>query len=652
MPKDSTPSEKHDLLGSVLPVRPDASASPNRADDLAALSAAGDHFVSANPSWESKPRPSIVIAILTALVAGAALTLAGRFEYRCGATLQVTGVSSFLRQTQYKKELLAYAWDDRTGDEVPRSEWDRWLVEMPRSDLLRLYPLTSSRDAGTERVRTVVEGFCQKKAKDAERARLTTGEAEEVLSEFLREFADRLDRAQREFDSIADLPGEDPFEHHAELRNRWNEMRDKFTQARERMSRASTELARLRSDPELSRALIQAEDRRRAIEADNALQQDLRELVVNLSEIKHFTEKAWRQSIAPLDQLGVAAESLVEVAAPSVRRAASDTTKKQAQELVAATSHYRDAIKAFADAWHRQFAVIEKLDVDPFSATILEEFERIRSDLNGFLYDSGQDLASLRTRVRALGEDPSEDARHHVFLSDLTRAFQTVPAIHHRFVFAARKIETANNFRLDAAVRAARGLWRRTRDRIGLIEKKLLQEATQLAKQEQIENVAAAEKLLEELQTEMDRVVDSMMSLQEDLNLNADRSEAFSRAVVRMEVAANRLKLLRADMGRTERRQRRLSADRVAAADAFTFQFLSSEPVNGPENLQERLKIGGLTAVLTFVAAMFGQWWITRKTLGDAVHFRSLPAKSSSGRTNRRTGPLKGGTAAATTLSD
>lgn len=602
-----------------------------QAFDLDALSAASDRYALTPKAPVRRPRPSVVIALLGSLMVGAALTLAGRFEFLGAATIQISSGVSVEQRAQYRAELLAYAWDRQTTDGSARTALDRWNVEVLAGNVLRLSVLSGSRSAAAQRAARFAEGFCREKDSEAERTRDTPGQSETILAEYVAEIDEKMDAAQSELDALVDLPGNDPFQKHKALRVRWDQMRNDFNEVRERLAVALREESGLRANPGPTLGIVRSEDRSRVIEADGAVQQDLRELVVNLSELKQFAQEVWRKSVAPLDQLRVAAESLVDVAAPSVRRAASPTTRKQAEALVTASELYLEEIKTFSDRWHQQFAAMEKLDLDPLGAAILTDLDRMRSLLNTFLFDAGEQLTSLRTQVRSIGEDPSEDARHHVFLANLTRAFQTVPSVHHRFAFAARKIEGANNFRLDAAETSARGLYHRSQNRVEEIEERLRVEAADRERKLRIEQVNAAEQLVRDMRLETDRVVNVILAMQKELNLTADKGEAFSRAVLKMEMTAGRLKHFQADLQRNRRRIQELAADRVAGAESIGVRFVGTEPVTGPKNVRERLGFGGLAAALTFATAMLGQWWIIRRTAPGLS-----PTSASASRGGRR----------------
>lgn len=597
--------------------------------DLDALSAASDRYALTPGLRIRHPRPNVIIPLLGSLMVGVALTLAGRFDFLCVATLEIDPDVSAEQRTQYRMELLAYAWERQSTEGSGNSALDRWAVEEVDGNVLRLSVLSGSRSVAAKRAAQVAEGFCLEKRTEAQNARETPGQSETVFAEYVAELTEKIDAAQHDLDAFVDLPGEDPFQEHKTLRVQWDRMRNEFNDVRERLAIASREEEGLRTAPMPTVGLVRDADRTRMIEADSGLQQDLRELVVNLTESKQFAKEVWRRSVAPLDQLRVAAESLVDVAAPSVKRAASPATEKQAEALVTASEAYLEEIKSFTDRWHQQFAALESLDLDPLSDAILTELDRTRNLVNTFLFDAGEQLASLRGRVRSIGEDPREDARHHVFLADLTRAFQTVPSVHHRFEFVVRRLEGANNFRLDAAEKAARGLRHRSKDRVDAIEEHLRAKATQREKKLRIERVNAAEQLVRELRTETDRVVNMMLAIQKELNLTADKGETFSRALMKMEVTAGRLKLFQADMQRNQRRIRSLAADRVAAAESIGVRFVGTGPVGGPENLRERLGFGGLAAALTFATAVIGQWWIIRRAAAGLPPWRASAGQRS-----------------------
>jgi hypothetical protein len=255
---------------------------------------------------------------------------------------------------------------------------------------------------------------------------------------------------------------------------------------------------------------------------------------------------------------------------------------------------------------------LRKLEVDPYSSEVLDVYERSRRRLNDFLFDAAKRLATMRSHVRAIAEGTSDNARHYVSRSNLVRAFQTMQAAHHRFEFAAGTIETPDNFRLDAALKSTRGLRRRSKDRIRAIDEALQARAAERTRKRRIEELTEAERLVEQVRTATDRTVDELIALQEELNLGAEQSEAFLRAVLKAEIATARLKLTQEDLALATERLGELAAERVSTAQAAEIKFVSAGVVGGPVNLGQRLGTGALAAVLTFAVVLLAQWWITR----------------------------------------
>ena len=93
-------------------------------------------------------RTSLPLAVLAALVVGAIVTVAGRFEYRCAATMRITGQASPARRAAYRKELLDFAWDRMANVTAAGVIRQGWFVDSPGQNLLRLCLTTSDQKAG------------------------------------------------------------------------------------------------------------------------------------------------------------------------------------------------------------------------------------------------------------------------------------------------------------------------------------------------------------------------------------------------------------------------------------------------------------------------------------------------------------------------
>ncbi len=607
-----------------------------------ALAASAPHFAGTPTAGRSLPprRLSFALAGAAAILVGAVLTVAGGFEYRCAATLQITGQASPAQCAVYRKELLDYSWDQaanmaRAGV-IPR----HWFVDSPGQNLLRLCVTTSDRKAGVDYVRRVATGYRQKMEAMAAAARDTPTEAEEILTRHVGELRTRLGDAQDDVGAaVATLPETDPSEHRRALLGRWQDLQTGFGSARRQLSAASASVARFQSAPQPTHGLVSSEQRREALEADDALGQDLRELAVNLTELKLHLLNVWQRSAGPMERLVLLTDGLLETASrnrdgviaqqttlvgaahpttqqiPLVGAAQPATQQEPLRDTALAVTirDYRDMLEAFADDWNHEFTTAKRLEVDPQSGEILDVYQHARRRLNDFLFDAAKRLASMRSQVQGLAEDPTDSARHHVFQSNLVRAVQTMQSAHHRFEFAAGTIETPDNFRLDTALRAARGLRRRSQDRIQAIEEKLQERAAEAAGERRMHDLTEAKRTVKEVRSATDLAVDELLALQEELNLSAKRSEAFLRVVLKAEVATARLTLTQADLNKADELLQRLVAQRTALDDRSDVELISCGAINRPVNLAKSLRLGALGAALMFLTVLLAQWWITRR---------------------------------------
>ncbi len=583
---------------------------------LQALSAATDRYTRLGAGrHHARQRPNHVLAAVAAIIVGVTLTLAGRFVHRCAATLRITGEGAPAAYAVYRKELLDYAWD-RVGDSsetgfIPR----HWFVDSPGDGVLQLCLITPDSHAGVECARQIATGFRDKMQAAAAVARETPTRAEDILSQYVQRLQMRLSEVQKQVDAaIMTLPETDPSEHRTAMLSRWQSLYSDFDAAREQLAEASADVARLQANPQLMHGLVTTEEYQQALGGDAALQQDLRELATGLSELKLHLLNVWQESAGPLEHLVLAVEDLIATASPNREHPRAQENPRKTQALVVTVEAYRDMLTTFAQTWTRKFTALRGLEIDPHSGEVLDVYQHSRRLLNDFLFDATKRLASMRLQVLAIAEGSSDSARHHVFRSNLVRAFQTMQAAHHRLEFAAGTIETPDNFRLDAALKSTRGLRRRSQDRIRAINEALQARAAEHARKRRIKELTKAEKLVELVRTATDQTVDELLALQKELNLNAEVSQAFLRAVLKAEIATARLKLTQDDLGIAKDRLEQLAAERVSTVEAVEIEFVSAGVVGRPVNLAQRLGTGALAAALIFVTVLFAQWWITRRT--------------------------------------
>lgn len=579
------------------------------------LSTAGGHYMRSAGSNKSIRRgPSWLLSLLFALAAGAALTFSEPFEYRCTAGFMLTGVPTSYQQSFYRKELLDYAWHRLVDETATPSSERSWFVDAPEDKKLRLCITSTRREVGLERITNLADGYLNHMESLRKQTLSTPTEGEKILSEYLTTLQGRLIKAQGQANTLmAKLPADNPSEDLDSLRNKWDHIHEDFVHTKERLTFAIRELDQLRSEPEPSIGVVSAQHRKEMLQMDRSLQQDLKELKVNLSELKLYVLDVWQQSSGPLQKLSSAVQSLHAMITDSQSRLLSEDIRGQMQQLKRQVQSYQALLAPFVQIWTKEFVTLRRSEINPYNDDIIRTYHRIRSKMNDFLYTTAKHLSDMRMMVTHIGESQSDQARYYVLQSELVRSFQSVQSAHHRFEFAAGRMETPSNFRLDTALKSGRGLFRRTQHQIASIDRHLRTQALARAREQRQEQMKAASRLVNEVRRSADQTIEQLVTIQSDLNLTADEAEAFQRALFEAELATSRLQSLQSHLSEVNHRLGDMEDQHTASAEASHIELQTCSVEDQPINLIERVRIGGLGAILTLFTVLLGQWWIGRR---------------------------------------
>ncbi len=557
----------------------------------------------------SASRSNLAVAVVGAAVVGMLLAVATPAEHDCAARFKIVQASVAPRDLKLGAALASYASSLGT----PHADADpgapgvnpHWWVHAPADGFLQLGVTTTDRRRGVEEASVAAHGFLSVLRERADEARQTPSDAEHEVSELVAALRQRAGDAQAEVEAATgSLPPSDPRINRDALLERWRALRSDFATVREQLAEAASGVDRLQTESEPARGIVGAEDRRRALESDPALRQDLRELDVRLSELKLHLLNVWQQSAGRLEQLRSATDDLLRTASQSDTARLPPNVRAAVEGVVSETELYRQTLGVFVDAWTGEFTTLQRREVDPQSGELLDGYQRARSLLSDFLFAASQRLAALRSHVNTLGEQPTDHARHHVLQSNLTRAFQAAQSAHHRFEFAAGAIDTPDNFRLDAALRSARGLRRRTVEEMQRLEQRLQADAIEKAQQQRVQALAEAEHAVERTRATSEQTIEQLFAVQDGLIQAVGLSEGFLHAVLQAELAANRLQTAEADLARAEERLRELAASRQAAAADIGVELVSCGVVQSDLKLAQRFRLGGIGFVVTLVTVL------------------------------------------------
>ncbi|HNQ22793.1 MAG TPA: hypothetical protein PKK06_06850 [Phycisphaerae bacterium] len=535
-------------------------------------------------------RLALAGAVGTAL--GLIVALAIPARYPCAATLRVAGSASSDPTDEYRRALLDYTAYRLTADHASAAQMPAWFVDVPEAGHLRLCLLAGSTRVGLQRVRSVAEGFLSHLDSERERLRNTPTAAEDILADRRTRLSAALEQAEKELQAaLTQVPASDPRADRAALLTQWQEARAEFARLRENLIEASEGLARVRGQGIPTDGLVSTQQRLSALEGDQALQQDLKELTVQLTLVQRELLRVREQVAPPFDALADAAEQLAEVTKADCAWLSDATAQQQVTQYVEAATSYLSTRAGFAVAWADEFAHLADATVDPDSPVVLDIHERLRSLVADFLFQAAGQLSTLRQVTDALGEGTGDTARYHVLHSDLLRAFQVVQTAHHRFEFAAGALDARGSFRLDAALRGARGLHRRTKARLREIDDQLRTVAVEDARRRRNEQIAEYQRTIEATRTAADATVATILSLQDQLNLTTDLTEDFLRSWLDAELAASRIDLMQQNLSTTDSELDRLAAARTASTEG-RLELASCGVMGASVNLPQRLGIG------------------------------------------------------------
>lgn len=552
-----------------------------------------------------------IIAGCLALLVGGAVTLLGRFDYQCAAVIRLPRGTTEDDTARRRAELLAYA-----GERLARTADDRtsapvWTVDSPANGTLRLVLTSGNTATGIERVRALAQGFVTHTQLAAIEARSAPTEVERMAADYVQELQSRLADAEAKVNAaLSKLPAADPQQDREALLRQWDDLRSRFVDARERLGASAALNATLAAKGEPTHAIVPAEERRAALDADEVLQQDLRELTVALTETKLQLLNVWQKSSVRLDSLESAARKLAEAGA----RASSGGRSSQDADAVARECNaYLELLKPFRENWTREFTLIREHVVDAMHGDLLDAHQRLRGLLNDFLFAADKRLAVLRGLADPVRAGGDMDAKRLVVQSGLTRAYHELEAMHHQFEFAAGDLDARDNFRLDSALNKSRGLRRRTQEQIRAIDDRLHAAAARQSRERYLHEREEAARELSELRASTDRTIEELVALQEQLNINAGLSEQFLKSMVEVEIERNRMKSAESDLRKREEQLRQIAARREATPDGRDIEVAAAGVMGAPVNLGERFRSGGVAAAAAFAAVLFAQGRFARR---------------------------------------
>lgn len=556
----------------------------------------------------------VFTACLAALLVGGLLTVASTWQYRSVAIIRVAGAEHPDRFPILRSELASRAEQALGPPVATGASRTNWVVDAPESNMLRLVLTSDDRERGLESVRSVAEAFLVECEAKTRQAAVTPTFAEELLRNTGAKIHDNLSVARAAVDTaLARLPEDDPRPENDERMGEWDRSVRAFQTTRDQLRGARQDLAALQSAPQPSYGLVDSDARTEALETDTTLQQDLSELSVTLSELKRLILNVWQKATPRLDELSTATRNLASATASGRTGLRTTDAAEILGEFDDHARAYGALLDQFSKRWSTGFGELRIVDNSPHSAVLIDAHAQIRGMLPGFLLQSELPLAGMDSAARALREKIGNDVRLNGEYSRITRAYRATHEAHRRFAIAAGQIEPVQNFRLDAALRSARGLRRRSQHRIRLLDEQLQSRAARRVREQRVQRTEALSNRVDELRGTLAQTMEELISLAIDLNKSTELTEEFLRAELAADLAKQRATGVENTLSQNDAQLAELEAERRTTAQNVKVQLVSCRSDNRPVNLEERLRLGGFAAAMTFFIVAGCQWWFYRR---------------------------------------
>ncbi len=578
--------------------------------------------IKTSPSLSAAPRPPVsrpvsrsdfglFLTIIIGICVGAGMLLASPFQYVIGARFVVTGLNPTADLAYYRQALQTYIWQHNSSFTSEDGTQPQWFFESPSATQLTLCRIGRKGLAAVQPIDSVAQAFIKVIHEKLRLAREKPSQQENWLTRQTAALQAQLEQVQGQVElALADIKGDNPLALRDELMTRWKTSKEAFSNDRQAWLRADARLRSLQEEPIPAMGIVTPEQREQAYLANTALQQDLDELRVHLSELKLHLLNVWQKSMPILDELVMAADNFSQ----TLSTTGSSNGKLPWPALSDMISQYRNTLEKFSSDWRTDFLSIRHRVVDPMNPTLTRLHESLRSRLSGYLFEAGKTLGSARRQVQAIADSSANDARFHVMYSDLVRSFQLLQSLYHRFEFAAGNIESRRNYRLDISLRASRGLHRRSKQRINKIDEHLESRALVQSKKQHVKDIETAKKAVALTRSQIDASIMDLLDLQERLNINIGLSDTFLRASVTVELADEQASSAKQQLTHTQSQQQSLRQQRLEELPESNIKLIECGVIRGPINLRDRLQTALLATFLTILALSVSRWRIRRKS--------------------------------------
>jgi hypothetical protein len=542
------------------------------------------------------------MTLLVATTVGVAAFLMNGFEYRASVDLVATQPATSTALDRLRRSLLDYTWQT-LGESG--SHW--WIDLDPQAAVLRVTLSTADRRQACSSLDRLAASFLQHHRTSLDRARTELAPDERLLTQLREERAAELAALTTGTQRIAaSLPAGDVAAATRSLREELAARRAAYAQNRRRAQDLQAELDALGAAPLPDRAPVDPEERERAIRADIEVQQDLKALRVQLAEVRHELSAVGLQTAPTIEAVGTTTEQFESLCNGPEARDAPVELRRAVERMGASVADYRTLLGEFARAWSVEFERLAAAPDDPRRPEVLDVQNALSEVLNGYSFGAAASLGAIREQVRVVSEASASPAEQHEFTSALLRTFHALQSAHQRLEFTAADVKPTNNFRLDAALKSAKGLRHRSQQRLTRIDEQLAQQALDALRAERERRMTALKEERDALRQTLDGSVETLLAAQDEADAHAPALEQFVQGKTTAGVNAERIKTITAELQRIDRELANAAAERTDVIAPENLQAAPSRLARWPVNLGVKLLQGALAGlvVLTLLVAV------------------------------------------------
>lgn len=543
------------------------------------------------PGFRARAIRRLLLSALLAGGAGIVVAAAGQFRYNATGKFTVPAKADHCR-----REFLDFLWQRQEKGEISLG----WSVEIAPQDqtidVVINEKTPESAKAAILRLAKGLEDFLET------REQLAIDEDQQtnvILENLISELNSEAEQHSTVL-SADNTPTDDPISIQNRLRATIADRIVELNQLRAVERSDAERLTRLRTSSTDDKPLVTENDRDSAFAQRRDLSQDIQQLDVQLHQARRFLENVWQATSPHMDHLLSAAAACVQ----STTQVAGNKSTTPATRYTTSASLYQQRLSRFTRRWTASFIRLRDTPVDIDEPALFEAHDKLRDLLGDFLYHSGKLLDSMHDDTRQLTESASTQTHQQRLVSDIRRSFHRLESAHRQLEFAASDIRRRNNFRLDSALKSARGLLRRVHDEKAVIEAELQQIAREKWTRQRESEQSSLVAHLAELRERINQGLDEMIELQDKLVRTMPKIEQHLRKGLAAETAQSRIAQINRRLIDREKTLEELRQRSEIRRLLYRSQLVKTEVDTVPANIRERVLFGLGAAIATFATCL------------------------------------------------